>query len=239
MNPADLHPPAGPDSPALEERPDFMVLLELLPPYTENDVHKAYKARALVAHPDRGGSKDEFVRLQEAYERAQEYVKFSEGRRHWLAKQVEPYLKQQEIVEEVERRQGTVLVEKLDWMQHSFGDFAQLAERLRSIDLRDAADGDEFLAFLAGKGQDLRFLTELDLAGSRITDAGLGHLARLPGLQRLDVSRTPITAAGLSVLDRLSAMTWVNVGQTKIGWWGRWRLSGRYPLVEFVTNEFA
>jgi hypothetical protein len=221
------------------ERPEFMALLELLPPYTADDVHKAYKARALAAHPDRGGSKDDFLKLQQAYEQAQEYVRFSEGRRHWLAKQVEPYLKQTEIIDEVERRKGSVTVEKVDWMQRSFGDFATLAERLRNIDLRDAPDGDEFLEFLATQGEHLRFLTELDLAGSRISDAGLVQLRCLHGLQRLNLARTPITAAGLEILADLPDLAWVNVGGTKVGWWGRWRLGSRFPLVEFASDPDA
>ncbi|MFN0054577.1 MAG: DnaJ domain-containing protein [Planctomycetales bacterium] len=218
----------------VDQRPDFMVYLELLPPYTEDDVHKAYKAKALKVHPDRGGSPDAFLKLQEAYQQAQEYVNFRIGRRHWMANQVEPYLKQQEVIQEVERRHGQVQVERVDWMQRSFGDFATLTERLRHIDLRDAADADEFLEFLTGNSQHLRFLTSLDLAGSQVTDAGLTSIRQLRSLQRLNLARTQVTAAGLKPLEGLSDLQWLNLGGVRIGWWSKWKLASRFRTVEIV-----
>jgi hypothetical protein len=236
MNPApDIESPLA-ETPVDGGRPDFMVLLGLLPPYTADDVHKAYKARALEAHPDRGGSKDQFIRLQDAYEQAQEYVKFNEGRRHWLANQVEPYLRQQEVIDEVEKRGGTVGVEKVDWMQKSFGDFAQLAERLRTIRLRDSDEGDEFLKYLASQSDHLRFLNALDLAGSHVTDAGLLPLRRLRGLQQLNLARTNVTTRGLFNLRGMRELEWLNLAGTSVGWWGRWRLRRRCPSVEIVTR---
>lgn len=237
MSPAPEFESSLEETPVDGARPEFMVLLELLPPYTADDVHKAYKARALKAHPDRGGSKDEFIRLQDAYEQAQEYVKFNEGRRHWLANQVEPYLRQQEVIAEVENRGGTVGVEKVDWMQKSFGDFAQLAERLRLITLHDSDEGDEFLKFLASQSAHLRFLNTLDLAGSQVTDAGLLQVRHLRGLQRLNLARTRVTARGLSVLRSLRDLEWLNLAGTAVGWWGRWRLKRRCPTVEIATHE--
>jgi hypothetical protein len=228
---------AAQHSEGADDRQEFLVLLGLLPPITADDVHKAYKAKALLAHPDRGGSKDAFLKLQEAYERAQEYVKFSEGRRHWLANQVEPYLMQQEVIQEVENRRGAVHVEKVDWMQHSFGDFATLAERLRNIDLRDAEDGDDFLKFLSAHSQHLRFLTGLDVAGSRVTDAGMTHLKHLRGLQRLNLARTQVTATGLAALTSLSDLTWLNIAGTNVGWLGRWKLRREFPAVEIVVAD--
>lgn len=220
-------------------RPDFMVHLGLLPPYTADDVHKAYKAKALKAHPDRGGSKEDFVKLQEVYEQAQEYVRFGEGRRHWLANQVEPYLRQQEIVQEVEARGGKVHVEKVEWMQRSFGDFATLAERLREIDLRDSDDGDAFLKFLGTHAQHLRFLNRLDLSGSGVTDAGLIPLRHLRGLQRLNLSRTKVSSTGLAVLKALPDLEWLNVGETAVGWFGRWQLARKYPQIEIASDSRA
>ncbi|HTI50903.1 MAG TPA: DnaJ domain-containing protein [Planctomycetaceae bacterium] len=227
------------ETPVDSLRPEFMVLLGLLPPYTADDVHKAYKARALQAHPDRGGSKDQFIRLQEAYEQAQEYVKFNEGRRHWLANQVEPYLRQLEVIQEVENRGGTVGVEKVDWMERSFGDFAQLAERLREIHLRDSDDGDGFVRFLASQSAHLRFLSSLDLAGSRVTDAGLLPLRQLRGLQRLNLARTKVSTTGLAIIRGLRELEWLNIAGTAVGWWGRWRLKRRHPTIEIVFQPDA
>src|SRR5262245_40591880 len=88
------------------QRPHFMIELGLLPPYTADDVRMAYREKAKAAHPDRGGSADDFQRLHEAYEQALEYVKFRSGRRQWLANQVERYTEQEAVVAEVRRRGG-------------------------------------------------------------------------------------------------------------------------------------
>ena len=218
-------------------RPQFMEVLGLAPPYSLDDVHKAHKARAIVLHPDRGGDPQEFLKLEDAYTQAQEYVRFTDGRRQWLTGQVEPYLRQQEIIQEVENRGGTVEIESVDWMQRSFGDFAALADRLRKIRLRDAPDGDEFLKFLNSHAKDLRYLISLDVTGSQVSDAGLRHLEPLRSVQRLHLSRTGVTIAGLDVLDLLPEVEWVNLARTSIGWWGRWRLKRRFPEMDFVSVD--
>lgn len=218
-----------------DQRPDFMVFLGLLPPYSLDDVHKAYKARASAAHPDRGGSTADFVRLQETYEQAQEYVKFQEGRRGWLAAQVEPYLRQQELIAEIERRGGKVDIESLDWMERSFGDFAALADRLRQIILRDCPDGDAFLKYLSDNSKELRYLNELDLSGSTVTDAGLLSLAELRSLERIDLSKTRVTASGLEELAKLPQIEWINVWETSVGWWARWQYGRRHPQAKVLA----
>jgi hypothetical protein len=211
-----------------------MALLGILPPYFPEDVHKAYKARALTAHPDRGGSPEEFIKLQEAYDQAQEYVRFRQGRRDWMANLVEPYVKQQEVVEAVQKRHGDVQIEKIDWMQHSFGDFATLTERLRGISLRGAADVDEFLTFLVGYNEHLRYLDELDLAGSGATDAGLTKIVQLQSLKRLNIANTRITADGLAAISELPDLEWLNLAGLSVSWWGRRALRSRLADVEIA-----
>jgi hypothetical protein len=228
-----MNPTASPG----DTRPEFMVFLELLPPYNLDDVHKAYKARARALHPDHGAAPADFLKLQEYYEQAQEYVKFQEGRRHWLATQVEPYMHQQEIVSEIERRGGSAEVEGLDWMQRSFGDFATLAERLRGIRLRNSADGDEFLKYLGDHAPDLRYLRYLDLAGSAVSDAGLSHLATLRELARINLARTRVTGSGLRALAALPELEWINVAGVSIGWWTRLQLRRLLPGVEIATQH--
>src|SRR5262245_4465745 len=122
-------------------RPDFMVVLGLLPPYTADDIRMAYGDNIKQAHPDHGGSAHEFMKLQEEYERALEYVKFHTCRRQWLDGQDERYAGQQEIISEVRRREGEVEIEEIDWLKRSIGDdFSTLADRLRGIRLRDSRD---------------------------------------------------------------------------------------------------
>lgn len=42
-------------------------ILQIEPPVTESDIKKAYKKLCLVHHPDKGGCKDEFIKLTNAY----------------------------------------------------------------------------------------------------------------------------------------------------------------------------
>ena len=222
---------------AADGRPECMAYFGLLPPYTLEDVHKAYKARAREVHPDRGGSQSAFLQLQEAYEEAQAYATFLAGRRQWLSAQVEPYLQQQEIIDEVQRRGGRVVVEGVDWMNRSFGDFAVLAERLKSIELRNSNEADDLLRHLAQNRNALRYLRDLDLAGSAVSDAGLAHLTELRELRRINLARTRITESGAALLAALPELRQLNVAGTAIGWWARRRLARDLPGVSILARE--
>jgi hypothetical protein len=215
-----------------------MDALGLLPPYTPEDVRMAYRERAKQAHPDHGGSIEEFVRLQQAYDRALEYVKFTVDRRQWLAAQVECYIRLEKVRAEVRRRGGQVEIEEVDWIKRSIGeDFAILTDRLRGIRLRGLQDGDHFLHFLATQLPALQHLVWLDLAGSRISDEGLMQLAGLPRVERLDVSGRPLTERGLRVLHSLPRLSWLNLSGTSVGWWKRWRLHRSHPQVRIVAGH--
>ena len=152
---------------------EFMATLSLLPPYSLDDVKSAYRAKVLKTHPDRGGSTHEFLKIQEAYERAVEYVEHCGDRRKWIADHIDSYRRQWEVAAAVERLGGQVVFEEVDWLAQSVGDFAVLVERLRVIRLRDTAADDAFLMFLAEEPPRTPYLFELDLAGTRITDKGL------------------------------------------------------------------
>ena len=51
-----------------------MVTLGLLPPYSAEDIKAAYFEKARAAHPDLGGTAQDFIRLQDAYQKAVEYA---------------------------------------------------------------------------------------------------------------------------------------------------------------------
>ena len=53
--------------------PGWADVLKLLPPFSLDRVRAAYRARSRTAHPDVGGTRDEFVRLQAAYDEAKAY----------------------------------------------------------------------------------------------------------------------------------------------------------------------
>jgi hypothetical protein len=216
-----------------------MVTLGLLPPYTREDVHAAYREKAKTTHPDRGGSAADFEELHEAYERAQEYVKFHLDRRQWLAAQVERYAAQESVANDVRRQGGTVEIEQLDWIKRSFGDFAAVTEMLRGIRLRGHADGDAFLKYLAEHAAALEYLLWLDVSGSRISDSGVARLQALKTLRRLDVSGTSISAQALGVVEGLPNLEWLNVAGTSIGWWARRRLRHSFPRLRVLTTFAA
>jgi hypothetical protein len=218
-----------------------MAVLGLLPPYTLEDVKAAYRAKVMEAHPDRGGDAAAFGKIEEAYEQAIEYVNFRGDRRGWIAGQVEPYLRQQEVATEVQRRGGQAEYEQTDWLKRSFGDgFAMLAERLRIIRLPGPGADDDFLAYLGQEPKRTPYLVEVDLADSSITDKGLRHLANFEVLKRLNLSGTAVTENGLNaVMEDLPALKWLNVANTKLGLLSRWRLRRTHPRVEIVTQSDA
>jgi hypothetical protein len=49
-------------------------------------------------------------------------------------------------------------------------------------------------------------VVEVDLSGTKVTDAGLKHLAALKGLWRLDLSGTKVTDAGMKPLTALKGL---------------------------------
>jgi hypothetical protein len=212
--------------PNCDIRPESMDILGLLPPYALDDVKVAYRAKALETHPDRGGTMGEFLKVQEAYERAVEFVAYCGDHRKWIADHIETYLRQREADAKVERLGGQVEFEEVDWLKQSVGDFAVLVERLRVIRLRNTAADDDLMNFLAEQPSRTPYLIELDLANTRISDSGLQALTGLHLLQRLDLSGTRVTWRGLwATVEELPSLEKVGLAGTAIGWLSRWRLN--------------
>ena len=170
-------------------RPDFLVILGLIPPVSVEDVKQAYLDKAKAAHPDRGGSTEEFVRLQNAFEQATEYAKFKAGRMQWLSQWVEQYAAQEQIVNEVRALGGSVDVESCDWLVQSIGsDFATVLDRIHGIKLSGPLVDDAALVNLRSHRRMLTGLKRLELVNTNITSVGLGQLdcARKPARARSD-----------------------------------------------------
>jgi hypothetical protein len=204
---------------------EFMTTLSLLPPYSLDDVKSAYRAKVLQTHPDRGGTIRDFLKVQEAYEQAVEYVACCGDRRKWIADHVDFYMRQREAADEVERLGGQVEFEEIEWLRQSVGDFAWLAERLRIIRLGNTDADDVFLSFLAEQPQRTPYLVELDLSGTQVSDKGVQGLTGFQLLQRLDLSGTKVTRRGLSAtVHELPALEKVGLSATAVGWLSRWRL---------------
>lgn len=222
---------------ATVDRPEFMTTLGLLPPYTVEDVRQAYKLKARTAHPDAGGSAEQFKHLNDAYEHAVEYVEFRGSRRGWLAAHIERYVAEQTLIEEVEQLGGIVEVERLPWRQDSFGDFAQIAERIVGLRL----NGPQFSADIAARLLDRSHLGDslrlCDLADSGIDDAALECLRSCAGLVRLDLRGTAVTAGGLEILQAFERLEELHIGKTRIRWWQRFRLAMRFPKLRIITAQ--
>jgi DnaJ-class molecular chaperone len=118
------------------QTPECLVILGLRPPLTLEDVKQAYMAKAMKAHPDRGGDPQEFIRLQKAFDDANEYVKFKASKIEWLASKIDAYAQQQEVATETIERGGSIEMEETDWLRRSFGDdFGHVADKLVAVRL--------------------------------------------------------------------------------------------------------
>src|SRR3954469_26054632 len=207
------------------ERPACMIKLGLLPPYMPEDVEKAYLAKIKEIRPDLGGDPKPFYAVQNAYVEAKEYVKFRGDRRGWIAKQLDEYMGVQEVIDHLKKLGAAVETSSLDWLQKSFGDFAELTEAILAIRLHDAVNGDEFIEYLVSQRDKLLELRKLDLDGCGVTDGALRQLSVFRRLQELNLSRTPITWEALHVVQWLPELESVNIDGTGIGWLSRRKLA--------------
>ncbi|QDT01232.1 hypothetical protein [Adhaeretor mobilis] len=212
------------------QRPEYMVVLGLLPPYAETDVHKAYFERAKQAHPDHGGSASEFHQLHEAFESAMHYLEHRTDRHSWIAAQVKRYVRQTAAVELVRELGAEIEYEVIDWLRKSFGDFAELTEKTIGIKLADSPRGDALLECLEENAKSFQDLRRLDLSNCEVTDEGVSRLAGFERLQQIDLSNNPVGKQAASVLASLPALQEVVVSGTKIGWWSKRKLGGRSVL---------
>jgi hypothetical protein len=204
-----------------------MVTLGLLPPYTAEDVEKAYLAKIKDIRPDLGGDREAFYGVQNAYMQAKEYVKFRGDRRGWIAKRMDEYIAVQEVIDQLKRYGAEVQTDSVDWLEKSFGDFAELSESVYSIRLNDAANGDEVIEYLIRERERLLELRRLDLAGSVISDAAVRQLSVFRRLQELDLSRTPITWQALHIVHWLPELDTVHVDGTGLKWLTKRKLAAQ------------
>ena len=193
-----------------ETRPDFMVALGLSPPYSPDDVKFAYLTKVKEAHPDKGGTVEEFNALQEAYDQAKQYVEFRGDRRGWIAAKMDHYLAVQQATESLEELGAEVESDAKDWLEKSFGDFAQLTESIVSVRLVDSENGDRLISAMLENREHLGSLNRLELPGCKVSDSSVLALGVFSQLEHLDLSRTPVTGDALGILEEIPG-------------WCRWR----------------
>lgn len=218
--------PPNPARPAKEiDRPPFMVKLGLMPPYMAEDIEKAYLAKIKDIRPDLGGDPQPFYDVQVAYMQAKEYVKFRGDRRGWIAKRMDEYLGVQEVIDELKKFGAEVETDALDWLEKSFGDFAELTEKVLGIRLHNSPNGDAFIEYLVSQREQLLELRRLDLAGCQVTDAHVRQLSVFRRLQELNLDRTPITWESLHIVQWLPELDTVHVEGTGLNWFTRRKLA--------------
>lgn len=202
---------------APKKRPVAVERLGLSLPVTEKDVKQAYFQRAREAHPDHGGSTSDFLEVQRAFDEAVEYAKRNGKRLPWIGSQVPVYVAQRDAIELVERCGGTFVVQTLDWLEGTVGeDFAAMADRLQQIDLSGRPIGDAEIVELTADAAHLPFLETLNLADTRVGDAGAMRLSRLASLKRLDLRGTRVSFPLRRQLARLPGMEHVE-GTSRLG----------------------
>ena len=204
-----------------KKRPASVDRLGLSLPVTENDVKQAYFREVQAAHPDHGGAVSDFLEVQRAFDEAVEYAKRNGKRLPWLGAQVPVYVAQRDAIELVQSWGGASVVSTLEWLEGTVGeDFAQIADRLVSVDLSGRPIGDEELAQLTADGHHLPYLEHLDLSDTRITDAGAMLLTRLQSLKRLDLRGTAVSFSTRRRLTKSPGMEHVD-GVSRLGEWLR------------------
>lgn len=223
--------------PKFDGRPRFMVHLGLLPPYSLNDVKNAYWTKARTAHPDAGGSAEEFVRLNEAYCQAKEYVRFVGDRRHWIGELTERFIRHTQCVEALKEQGAVVELHQEDWRFETMEDFAQLTEVLVGIRWSSTAAVGEFVEILRNHPGCFSSLRLLDLASSDLCDSDSIEIEKLTSLVRLDLRRTSISNRSFERLCQLPHIEDIHVKGCRVGWIHFLRMRWRHRNIVFHTND--
>jgi hypothetical protein len=211
-------------------RPDFMVVLGVAPPYAEEDVKQAYFARAKELHPDHGGNAHDFDTLQKAFEQAQHYLEFRANSRGWIARQMDGYLLSRQVIDQLEKCGARVETQMIEWLERSFGDFAELTDAIVAVRLENSAHAESMIDVMIANRSALERLVRLELPGCPLSDETALQLAAFQQLHFLDLSGTQITKAALELVEDLPALETLDVTNTNVGWWARRKLATQLEL---------
>ena len=206
-------------------RPDFMVVLGVAPPYVEDDVKQAYFQKAKILHPDRGGDPHEFNALHQAFEQARQYLEFKRDSRGWIARQMDGYLESRELADKLSAFGAQVETSAVDWLQRSFGDFADLTESITAVRLENSKQAEPMLNTMIHHADALDKLVRLELPGCKVTDQLILCCECFQQLQHLDLSGTRVTNAVVTIVESLPSLETLNLSGSKVGWWTRHRVA--------------
>lgn len=214
-----------------------MELLRLLPPYTADDVTRAFEERTRDLQAAADGDAAALKTLQAACDMALDHARFQESRRTWLGTRVEQYQQRQDLIAQFEQAGGTYAVQPIDAYLYEYGaDFGEMLRKLVSVRLTGPHVSDASLAWLRAPNPALNEIRSLDLSSSRVTDNGLQLLAVLTGLRCADLRDTGISATGVDVLATLPELEWLHLGDTSVGTLARRRLRKTHPRLAIATH---
>lgn len=221
------HTQSGPSgSPSADGRPDFLVRLGVLLPCSVEDVKQAYLEKVKHAHPDAGGNQQDFIALQEAYERALEFARFQAGRSRWLALSVDRYIETQRVAGQIAARGGRVEMAPMEWLKREIGeDFSQILDTIGGVRFSGPQAGDDDVELLVNEHEALRDAEWFDFSRSKVTDEGISRLAAFPQLRKLELRGTGVGNAVVALVHNLPHLEWLGIVDTKVTWWGRFRLN--------------
>ena len=222
------------------QHPECLMILGLRPPLTLEDVKQAYMAKAMKAHPDRGGDPQEFIRLQKAFDDATEFVKFKASKLEWLASKIDAYAQQQEVATETIERGGSIEMEETDWLRRSFGeDFGHVADKLVAVRLPNGRADDVFAILLGFRADSLKDLAVLDLVGGTVSDEGLLQLKELKGLRRLDLRGTRVGKLAAEIPGWFEHLEFLGLPKGALGMFARMTMPRRVRLAvgDSATEE--
>jgi hypothetical protein len=211
-------------------RPDFMVVLGVAPPYVEEDVKQAYFAKAKELHPDHGGNAHDFAALHEAFQQAQQYLEFRKDSRGWIARQMDGYLHSRQVIEQLEKCGAKVETNMIDWLQRSFGDFAELTDAIIGIRLENSQHAERMIDVMVANHSVLDKLTKLELPGCQLADDSALKVSLFQQLQRIDLTGTQVSKAVLELVEALPALVELEVSDTSVGWWAKKKLASQLAL---------
>lgn len=205
-------------------RPDFMATLGLLPPYTLDDVKQAYKKKALLAHPDHGGNPQVFQEIQEAYQNALGFLSLRDDRRGWIANQMDRYLAQQGLEDRLIQLGATVKDPHTDWLERSYGDFAELTSVIDSIELPAGGDGNALIDLMVSDKNHLGSLKRVILADCGVTIDRALQLGQFHTLRHIDLCKNRLSGRVTELISTLPMLKELRIEQSSVSWWHRQKI---------------
>jgi hypothetical protein len=222
---------------AARQRPKYMEVLRLLPPYTVADVTRAFEERVQEARASAGGDAGTIESLQAARDQALDHARFQESRRTWLGARVELFQQRQDLISQIETAGGVCALQPPDAYVYEYGeDFAWVLCKLISVSLTGPHVSDASLVWLRAANPALAEIRFLDLSSSRISDQSLQPMAVLSGLRCANLRDTSISAKGLDALSSLKELEWLHLGGTSVGALARRRIRKSNPRLTIATH---